>query len=67
MTTEINLSDFQSKCKGLPEIEPMQKCCSSFMEKVQVEPLEGRDILEVDRSCVVQCPECGKHYLSRWD
>ena len=67
MTAEINLSDYRAKCLDLQEIEPLQKCCTSFMEEVLVEPLEGRNTLEVDRSCIVECPDCGKQYVSKWD
>ena len=67
MTTETSLPEYRENISGLAEIEPLQKCCSSFPDIVQVEPLEGRNTLEVDRSCIVQCPECGKFYVSKWD
>jgi uncharacterized protein with PIN domain len=67
MSEEISLEEYWSISSGLPWIEPLQVCCSSTMETVSVEPLEGRDILEVERTCVVRCPNCGKSYWSRWD
>ena len=67
MQSEISLSEYRSKCGELPEIEPLKKCCTSIMKVSQVEPLEGRNTLEVDRSCVVQCPDCGKQHVSKWD
>ena len=67
MTTQISLWEYKDMCQDLPEIVSLQACCSKPMEKVQVEPLEGRGTLETERTCVVMCPECGKRYVSRWD
>ena len=67
LSTKISLSEYKSNIRDLAEIEPLQQCCTSFPDIVQVEPLEGRNILEVKRSCIVQCPECGKSYVSKWE
>ena len=63
----LDLAEYKSNLSDLPEIKPLQKCCTSFMETVQVEPLEGRNTLEVERSCIVKCSDCGKRYISKWD
>lgn len=67
MTEEFSLEEYRSIRKGLAWIEPLQQCCGSQMEMLEVEPLEGRNTLEVERSCIVRCPECGERYWSRWD
>jgi uncharacterized protein with PIN domain len=67
MSEELSLEEYRSISTSLPWIEPLQVCCSSPMEKVQVEPLQGRNTLEVERSSIVRCPDCGKKYWSRWD
>jgi len=66
-STEISLSEYKLNISDLEDIEPLQKCCSSFPDIIQVEPLENRNILEVNRSCIVQCPECHKCYVSKWE
>lgn len=67
MTEMENLSEYQDLITNLPFIQPFRGCCSSpLVETVYVEPLAGRNPLEVVRTCVVQCPECGKLYVSDW-
>jgi hypothetical protein len=36
------------------------------LEPVHVEPLDGRNEAQVNRTCIVQCPECNKMYTSTW-
>ncbi len=68
MTGNISLSEYNELVENLDFIPPFDKCCEDGdLKVVMVEPLEGRNTLEVDRSCVVQCSKCGKRYLSRWD
>ena len=64
---QITLEEYKYKSEVLSEIEPLQKCCNATMSIVHVEPLEGRNILEIERSCIIECPSCGKRYKSKWD
>lgn len=67
MSDELSLKEYRSLCVELTWIEPLQPCCTSPMEPTQVEPLEGRNTLEIERTCIVWCPDCGNIYWSRWD
>ncbi len=63
-----NLSEYQQLATDLPFIQPFKGCCSTpLVETVSVEPLAGRDPSKINRTCVVQCPECGRLYLSTWE
>ncbi len=63
-----SLSEYENFVINLPFIKPFKGCCSSpLVETVYVEPLAGRNPFEVVRTCVVQCPECKKMYVCRWD
>ena len=63
-----SLTEYQELIINLPYIMPYKGCCSSpLVETVYVEPLAGRNPFEVLRTCVVQCPECRKMYLSNWE
>jgi hypothetical protein len=63
-----DLSEYKEIVTNLPFIRPFKGCCSyPLVETLVVEPLAGRNPLEVDRTCVVQCPECKKIYVSRWN
>ena len=62
------ISEYQDLATDLPFIQPFKGCCSSpLVVTIYVEPLAGRNPLEFERTCVVQCPECKKMYVSRWD
>ncbi len=62
------ISEYQDLAMNLPFIKPFKGCCSSpLVETIHVEPLAGRNPLDFDRTCVVQCPECKKIYVSSWD
>jgi hypothetical protein len=68
MRTEITLSEYRKLSEGLPFKQPLEGCCEKgFLDTVYVEPLKGRNTLEVERTCIVKCPVCGRQYLSRWD
>lgn len=68
MLNSENLSDYQEFASDLPFIKPFKGCCSyPLVETVYVEPLAGRNPLEIVRTCIVQCPECGRLYLSTWE
>ncbi len=63
-----SLSEYQELSMNLPLIKPFKGCCASpLVETVYIEPLAGRNPLEVDRTRIVQCPECRKMYLSKLD
>lgn len=68
MSTEITLSDYRKLTEILPYIQPFSPCCGDILQDtVYVEPLEGRNTLEVDRTCILKCEKCGRQYVSRWD
>jgi hypothetical protein len=68
MSTEITLSEYRKHAVDLPKIKPFGTCCDeTLQDAVYVEPLEGRNTLEVDRTCVLKCGKCGRQYLSRWE
>ena len=65
--SRVSLSEYTSMSRDLEYIRPLEKCCSSSLEVFQVEPLEGRNTLEVNCTCIVKCPDCGRQYMSKWD
>lgn len=68
MPTEITLSEYRKLTETLPHIQPYSPCCGHILQDmIYVEPLEGRNTLEVDRTCVLKCEKCGRKYVSRWD
>jgi hypothetical protein len=68
MAERITLVDYQTISQSLNHIDPLGICCgNALLLTVHVEPLEGRKKTEVKRTCVVQCPDCEKLYVSNWD
>jgi hypothetical protein len=68
MDKELTLSEYRSLAYTLRPIKPLGYCCSNaLLETVHVEPLEGRSKAQVKRTFIVQCPECEKMYVSKWD
>ena len=68
MTEEISLKAYQSLAYTLRPIKPLGTCCgNTLLETVSIEPLAGRSEALVNRTCIVQCPECEKKYVSKWD
>jgi hypothetical protein len=68
MSGKLTLSEYRKLAVNIPYLRPFEQCCTAVPpDTFQVEPLEGRNALEVDRTCIVQCPECKKLYLTRWD
>jgi len=43
------------------------KCCGDYLLPIAMEPLEGRNTLKVDRTCIVKCNTCGSTYVSQYD
>ena len=63
-----SLSEYKELVISLPFIKPFKGCCSlPLVETLLIEPLAGRNPVEGDRTCVVQCPECKKIYVSSWN
>jgi hypothetical protein len=68
MTKEFTLSEYRNIAYSLHRIKPLGTCCGNvLLETIHVEPLAGRKKSQVKRTCIVQCPECGKMYVSKWD
>ena len=68
MSSELSLFEYRELSKELHKLVPFSKCCDAgYPDVIHIEPLEGRNTLEVDRTCTVKCPGCGKQYLTRWD
>lgn len=67
MTNNISLTEYNGLIENLSFLPPFDRCCEEAeMNVVMVEPLNGRNTMDVDRSCVVQCSQCGKQYVSQW-
>lgn len=67
MTGNISLTEYNELVENLDFVPPFEKCSESGdMKVIIVEPSEGRNILGVDRNCIIQCSECGKRYVSNW-
>ena len=68
MTEPISLDEYQELSANIRFVEPLAECCGKpLVETVHIEPLEGRNTLEVNRTCILKCDECGRKYLSKWD
>ena len=68
MAKDLTFSEYRSLAYTLRPIKPLETCCGNVMlETIYVEPLAGRPKAHVELSCIVQCPECQKMYVSKWD
>ena len=68
MDKQRSLTEYRSLAYTLRRIKPLGTCCgNTLLETVDVEPLAGRLEVQVKRTCIVQCPECKKKYVSMWD
>ncbi len=68
MKKEILPKEYDKLSSKLDYIPPFHPCCkNTTLEVVYVEPLDGRDTLEVARSCIVKCDSCGTLYWSDYD
>ena len=66
MKKMLTPSEYRSLAYTLPPIKPLGTCCSNvLLETIHVEPLAGRSKGHVKQSCIVQCPECSKMYVSK--
>ena len=68
MVKKLTLTEYRSLAYTLRSIKPLGTCCSnSLLETLHVEPLAGRSKAQVKQTCIVQCPECNKMYVSKWE
>jgi len=68
MDKEPTLSEYRRLAYTLRSIKALGTCCSNaLLEPIHVEPKAGRIKVQVKRTCIVQCPECKKMYVSDWD
>lgn len=63
----MDLKEYDKLVNKLNYAPPMTDCCGQWMEVLHVEPLQGRSTLDVDRSCIVKCKECGGMFRSKYD
>lgn len=68
MRKKLTLNEYRSLAYTLRQIKPLGSCCGGnvLLETVHVEPLAGRSKAGVKQTCLVQCPECKKMYVSKW-
>jgi hypothetical protein len=68
MPSRIALYDYRTILEQLPFLDHCALCCNSPLpESLHIEPLEGRRITEVERTCIVRCKNCGMKFGSLWD
>ena len=66
MKKKLTLTKYRSLAYTLRPIKPLGTCCGNvLLETIYVEPLAGRSKAVVKQTCVVQCPECNKMYVSK--
>ena len=67
MEEKPTLIEYRSLAYTLRLIKPLGSCCGNvLLETVHVEPLAGRSKTQVKQTCIIQCPECKKMYVSKW-
>jgi len=67
MEKKLPLSEYRSLAYTLRPIKSLGTCCGNvLLEAIHVEPLAGRSKAQLNRSCIVQCPECEKMFVSKW-
>lgn len=62
-----DLLNYEDQSKGLSFIKPLEKCCGEYLQVWEVEPLGGRNCMNVDRTCIVRCDKCGRKFISWYD
>jgi len=63
----LSLEEYKKLSAGLPFAAPFSKCCDQYLRTLHIEPLEGRNTLEVDRTCILHCTVCKKMFAGPWD
>jgi hypothetical protein len=67
MEKKLTLTEYRNLAYTLRPIKPLGTCCGNvLLETIHVEPLAGRSKAALKRTCIVQCPECEKMYVSKW-
>ena len=64
---KMSLKEYRTKADQLETMEVTDNCCGKLMDIIQVEPLEGKNIFRVTRTCIVRCPVCNKEYIGQYD
>ena len=68
ITKKLTLTEYRSLAYSLRPIKPLGTCCGNvLLDTIHVEPLAGRSKSVVKQTCIVQCPECNKMYVSKLD
>ncbi len=68
MEKKLTLTEYRSLAYTLRPIKPLGTCCGNvLLGTIHVEPLAGRSKSVVKQTCIVQCPECNKMYVSKLD
>jgi hypothetical protein len=68
MGKKLTLTEYRSLAYTLRPIKPLGTCCGNILlDIIHVEPLAGRSKSVVKQTCIVQCPECNKMYVSTLD
>ena len=68
MGKKLTLTEYRSLVYTLSPIKPLGFCCGNvLLDTIHIEPLAGRSKAVVKQTCVVQCPECNKMYVSKLD
>lgn len=63
----MTLTEYEEMAKDLPKMDIVDLCCGRLMDIIEIEPLEGRDMLQFKRTCIVECPICKKKWIGDYD
>ena len=67
MPKKLTFTEYRSLAYTLRPIKPLGSCCGNvLLETVHIEPMASRSKIQVKQTCIVQCPECEKMYVSKW-
>ena len=67
MNKKLSLTEYRSLAYTLHPIKPLVTCCSNvLLETIHEEPLENRPQALRKQTCIVQCPEWKKMYVSKF-
>lgn len=64
---ELTLSEYGDMLKNCERAGVFVECCGEYCDMTHIEPLEGRNTLQVERTCILICHTCNKRYVSRYD
>ncbi len=63
----LNLTSYKNLAEECIHAGVFVECCGEHLDIDHIEPLEGRNTLDVLRSCILICMRCNKKYISRYD